>query len=237
MSGWNRPRVFTSWSFTRWSDWDECPARAAWGHLDKLDKDLPKGPALTRGGFLDGETEKFLRGKVRTMHPELKPAAEELKWMRAEKHKIIQEGWAFDVRWNPCSPTDWDRCKLRVKIDFGALHGTHLSITDTKTGQFKEHMNDMYELQLNLYVASSFAQLPTLKTADARLLYTDTNIVYPDPDEMETYTRKEGEQMQKDWDKRVKPMLADRTFRPRPGHYCRWCPFRKNGPLNGPCKY
>lgn len=233
--GWNRPRIFTSWSFTRWNDWRECPARAAWNHLDKKEQHainagiLTKSPALARGADIDKKTEDFLTGKLKTIPIELKPAANELKLMKKVKHKIIQDNWGFDSKWNPVSPTDWNNCKLRIKIDFGEKVNTHLSITDTKTGSFKEDMNEIYEMQLDLYVAGGFAALPDIKTADARLLYTDHNIVFPDASDMQKYTRAEGEKMQKAWDKRVKPMLADTTFRPRPGNYCSWCPYRSGG--------
>lgn len=250
-----RPRQFLDWSFTRWSDWAECPQRAAFVHLDKLERKaieagkMAKSPALERGARIDELTEKFLKGTIKLLPAELKPAAAELKEMKKAKVKIIQDSWGFDANWNPVSSTDWDNCRLRIKIDFGDKRGTHLSITDTKTGQFRDDMNAKYELQLELYVAGAFAQLPDLKTADARLLYTDHNIVYPDSSEMQTYTRREGELMQKAWDKRVKPMKADKTFKPRPGSYCQWCPFRSGGIRNkrdgtpmrggeiGGCKY
>ena len=230
-----RPRQFIDWSFTRWSDWNECPQKAAFNHLDKLERKaveqgkMTKSPALERGATIDLMTEEFLTGKRKLIPIELKPAAGELKIMKKAKHKIIQDSWGFDAKWNPVSSTDWDNCRLRIKIDFGDKQGTHLSITDTKTGQYRDDMNDKYELQLDLYVAGAFAQLPDLKTADARLLYTDLNIVYPDASEMQRYTRSDGEKMQKAWDKRVKPMQKDTTFRPRPGNYCSWCPYRSGG--------
>jgi hypothetical protein len=218
-----------SWSFSRWSDWDECAQRAAWSHLLKKARHLPSAPALERGSVLDKAGENFLLGNTRTLHKELQPAAKELRAMRAEKHKVIQEAWGFNAKWEPVSNTDWNNCKLRIKLDFGAVRGTHFSITDNKTGKFREDNVNKYEMQLDLYVAGAFKQLPGIKTADARLLYTDFGIVYPDAEDMKRYTRTDAEKLRKDWDRRVKPMLNATQFQPRPGYYCDWCPYRKGG--------
>lgn len=234
-----RERAFRSWSFTAWAAWYECPLAAALSRIDKLDKHLPQGPALIRGRELDEATERFITKRDAKLHPELMPAKTLLTQWRNVKpaEKVVQENWGYNSAWEPVSSTDWDNCKLRIKLDFGHLKGTHLDIWDAKTGKYREEQNDKYEMQLDLYIAGAFAQIPHLETATARLLYTDFNIVFPEPAaKLRVYTRAEAEAMQKAWDRRVKPMLADRSFKPKPSFRCRYCNFRKGGPVGG-CKY
>ena len=55
------------------------------------------------------------------------------------------------------------------------------------------------------------------------------------PVTQEHYVREDVPFLKLDWEQKTKAMLNDTRFAPRPGHYCRWCFFRKTN--GGPCQY
>ena len=235
----HKPKVRTaktikSWSFTRFNDWNRCPAYAKYKHLDKIPE--PKSDAMLRGQAVAQASEDYLLKRTNRLAKELHAFREHYKFYRSQKTLVAEENWGFDVNWNPVPWDDWNNCVLRVKVDIGYQFAEDLSfnIRDGKTGKYNEYKNEEYKLQLDLYAAASIARYPDSKIVTAQLLYTDLGITYPDEEPI-VYTAKEAIAAQKQWDKRVKPMFNDKTFAPRPGKYCSWCPFSKS--KGGPCKF
>lgn len=228
------PKQIKSWSFTRFNDWNRCPAFAKYKHLDKLPE--PKSEAMLRGQKIAQASEDYLLKRTNRLAKELQSFKDHYKFYRAQPSLVAEENWGFDVNWNPVAWDDWNRCVLRVKIDIGYqfLDDNSFNIRDGKSGKFNEYKNEEYKLQLDLYAAAGIARYPTSKEVTAQLLYTDLGITYPDEEPI-VYTAKQAQAAQKQWDKRVKPMFADRTFAPRPGKYCQWCPFSKS--KGGPCQF
>lgn len=231
----NAPRQFTSWSFTRYNDWRRCPAFAKYKHLDKLDEG-PKNEAMQRGADIAKASEDYLKGVLKRLPKELQTFKDHYAFFRKQKTLVVEENWGFDANWNPVAWNDWNNCRLRVKIDIGYqyLEDNSFNIRDGKTGKFNDFKNEEYLLQLELYAAAGVAMYPTVDELTTQLLYTDLGITFPKEDP-QVWSRKEALAAQKKWDKRIKPMFADRTFAPRPGKYCQWCPFRSSN--NGPCRY
>jgi hypothetical protein len=236
----NTVAKYKSWSWTRWSDWDRCPAFAKYKHIDKLPE--PKSSAMLRGAAVAEAGEKFLKKEVAKLAPELKPVAKEFGRLRNIRGLIVESQWGFTAEWEPVGYYDWDKCKLRSKIDVGYIENNVLEFTDNKTGKYNERDKDKYELQLDLYCAAGIAQYPTLKGVRPRLLYTDLGMQYPAQPVLVTAVQ--ARRKQKEWNKRFAPMLAERRWAPRPGFYCQWCPFSKNfvdkvsgKKMPGPCKY
>ena len=227
-------KTIKSWSFTRYSDWNRCPAFAKYKHLDKLPE--PKSDAMLRGQKIAQASEDYLLKRTNRLAKELATFKDHYKFFRAQPSLVAEENWGFDAQWNPVPWDDWNNCVLRVKIDIGYqwLEDNSFNVRDGKSGKFNEYKNAEYELQLDLYAAASIARYPDSKLVTSQLLYTDLGITYPD-EEPTVYTAKEAKAAQKAWDKRVKPMFADKTFAPRPGKYCSWCPFSKS--KGGPCKF
>lgn len=232
-----RPSTFTAWSFTRYNDWRTCPLFAKLKHLDKLP--TPKSPAMERGAMIAKASEDYLLKRTSRLIPELQSFKAEYQFYRKQKNLVVEENWGFDANWNPVAWDDWNNCKLRVKIDVGYLDlkDNELHIRDGKSGKFREEKNEEYMLQLELYTAAGIAMYPDVKYVIPRLNYTDLGITYPDgtkvPDVV--YTADEARALQKTWDRRVKPLFAEKRFAPRPGNGCRWCPFSKA--KGGPCKF
>ena len=109
-----------------------------------------------------------------------------------------------------------------------------LVINDGKSGKYRPDDNDAYMLQLDLYAAAGVVQFPSSREVHTRLLYTDHGIKFPVKGPA-VYTVAQAKASQKEWERRVKPMFADKRFVATPGYYCSWCPYSKN--KNGPCRY
>lgn len=233
--GFNTVKQFTSWSYTRLSDYEMCPAFANYKHLQKLDQG-PKNPAMQRGADVADATEKWFKGLRRTMPPELKPLKDEYARLKKDKSLVAEANWGFTIKWEPCSPTDWNRCWLRVKIDIHTISkdGKKVCIDDNKTGKYSDFKIAGYEDQLDLYATSGAIMYPVAQELQTRLLFSDLGIIHPQTGPR-VFSRKEALAGQKRWEKRVKPLFADTRFAPRPGYHCGWCPFSKA--KGGPCKH
>jgi len=241
--------LFTSWSFSRYSDYHMCPAKAKYKYLEKVRTDemiqrendersgkLPENP-LARGERVAKVTENYLKKKTRTLPSDIAALGREYKALR-EKQLTVEDSWGFDKDWRPCGVTDWNRCWLRVKIDINYIESIQrkdwLRIIDNKTGRYRLEKYEEYQEQLHLYGVAGLARMPTVVGVSAQLYYSDEGIVYP-KDGPVVFERRELEMMKKVWEKKLKPFFNDRKFTPKPGYYCQWCDYSKK--KGGPCKY
>jgi len=222
----------SSWSFSRWKDYDKCPLYAKLKHIDKMKE--PSSPAMERGADIANKTEKYFAGELRTLPKELAPLKEQFQFLKKQKTKFFEQQWGFKIDWTPTAWNNWNECWLRAKIDVGYHEGPVTHIKDGKTGKFREQQAEEYQLQLSLYAATAVAMFPNAQRVTTQLLYSDIGVMYPEEGPVE-YTRKEALALQKDWTKRTKKMLTTTTFKPTPGNHCRWCAFRKSE--GGPCPY
>jgi RecB family exonuclease len=234
-----KAKHFTSWSFSRYSDWRKCPARAKYKHLDKLPE--PESAAMNRGSEIHTLAEHFVQGKKARLPGELKPLETEFKRLKAIYKKkvfpmVVEDQWAFTIAWEETRWNDWDKCWVRIKLDL-AHHedASTVVVTDWKTGKFRDDQAPEYLEQLELYALSALLKFPHADSILPRLGYIDQGFLYPDEDSPLIYTRAQEPKLKKAWDKRVKPMMADRKFAPKPSNACRWCAF--SSAKGGPCKY
>lgn len=223
---------FDAWSWSRLGDWEECPLKAKLKHLDKIKE--PGSPALDRGSAIHKEAEGYVTGRLPDLPASLERFFEEFAALRARKDAECERQLAVDAGWAPCDwfgPGAW----LRVVIDCthagASPDEAGRTVIDYKTGKVRPRNDD----QLDLYNLVALAYHPHVKRADAWLWYLDQG---------ETSTRSlvraEAAKLQRKWEKRVKPMLADRTFAPKPADECRWCFYGQAGVAKGGpglCKY
>lgn len=226
----------TSWSFSRYSDYRDCPAKFKYKHIDRLKE--PPNAAMERGTAVHKLAENYLNGLIRAVPKELAAMADDFKRLKAQKVKFVEEQWAFTANWGETRWDDWTNCWLRVKMDVSYIVPEHRALVpiDFKTGRPREEKNAEYEEQLELYSMTGLLKQPEIQVVSPRLWYVDHGVIHPNPEEREIeYTRADLPGLQKKWVARVKPMFNDRTFKPTPGDACRWCHFRKSN--GGPCKF
>lgn len=242
---------FTSWSFTRLNDWESCPFRAKKKYLDKVQE--PEGPALQRGKTIEEEIYGFIFAKAKDKLKKVLPESGarfdiELKKLQKIARSILNNReLAFDKDWNPCDWKDWDRAWVRIKMDLLWLSSfddpfilpkskkdSVIRSVDIKTGKVYEDKVD----QIDLYNVGALCSAPTLfpsaNMVGSQLWYLDQGETRPD-ETWSTLTITDLPKEKKRWEKRVRPMLMDQAFIPKPSFKCKYCHLQKD--KGGPCPY
>lgn len=238
-----KQKRFTSWSYTRHNDYRRCPLAAKLKHLDKIME--PKGPPLIHGAEVHNGMEFFLKGTTKKLPLPLTPAVKKLCEKLRKQYLakdglrvIIEDTWAFTQAWEVTTWDDWDRCWLRVKVDVAQFTSpTEMEIIDWKTGKFRMEMTAEYEEQLELYALGALMMFPKLEAVRPRLIYLEAQLEYPSAAVI--YCRGMVPKLMTDWAKRVRPMMKDQAFVPKPNQFCRWCHYRASNHAagGGQCKY
>lgn len=237
-------KSLTSWSFSRYSDYRQCPLKFKLKHLDKIQE--PPNEAMARGAEIHTKAEQYLKGQLRTLPKELSLFKDELKALKAMTKKkvlgaIVEDTWAFTRDWDRTAWNDWANCWLRVKLDAAHFEadGNVMVVTDWKTGKFRPEKNEEYVEQLELYALSALLLYDFVEEVHPRLAYVDQGVVYPPADEPLVFKRADIARLMKVWERRVAPMFKDRRFAPRPNNLCRWCHYRASNKAagGGQCKF
>lgn len=197
-------------------------------HLLKM-KDPNPGPALVRGREVHKVAEDYLVApkKPRKLPAELTHFAEEFEHLRTLAPTVEQQ-WGFSVKWEPVGWFGQDTW-ARVVLDAVVIYDDNTALViDHKTG--KKYATN--EDQMQLFALATFKKFPEVTEVSTRLWYLDQ----PTDNEVEyEYHKREEASIQRDWEKAIKPMFADRQFPPRPNDKCRFCFLSKA--KGGPCKF
>lgn len=218
----------TAWSYTRYADYRRCPFFFAYKHLLRIKE--PAGPALQRGRDIHKEAEVYITAKRKPKLPaslrNFGPRMEQLRGLNPS----VEQQWGFTRDWQP---TDWFGKDVWVRnvLDVCVVYEDNTGdVIDHKTGR----KYGGYAEQMELFGLSTFAKFPQLTHVTTRLWFLDIE----DEDENEVideFKTSEVPALKKDWEKRVKPMFADKKFPPRPNDKCRFCFLQKA--KGGPCKF
>lgn len=217
-----------AWSYSRWADYDQCPAKFKYKHLDRLPD--PGSPAMARGNTIHTLAEDFTTGKIKTLPKELVNFKAQFAHLKKLNPQVEQQ-WGFRADWSFTGRSGWfgDDVWFRAKADAMVVYEDDTGdIIDHKTGK-KYETN---EKQVRLFALAGFKRYPQLKEITTRLWYLDQPT---DNEVILEYTAADAKLIQKDWDKWTQPMFNDRKFPPKPNDKCHWCPFRKAA--GGPCKF
>ncbi len=234
-------KTVTSWSFSRYSDYRQCPAKFKYKVIDRLQE--PSNAAMERGTKIHTLAEQYIKSELRRLPIELDKFKALFTMLRAlYKKKIrtmdVESTWAFTKTWVKTQWDDWTGCYVRIKTDCAVENcedPSQLVVYDWKTGKFRQEQNASYLEQLSLYAVGAFHTHSHIKTVVPQLAYLDHGILYPPANGPIVYKRKELPVLIKDWERRVKPMFHDTIFAPTPNDNCRWCHYRKTN--GGPCQY
>lgn len=231
------PQTITAWSYSRWNTYEQCPRKAKYQIIDR--KKVAQNAAMKRGADIHSMAEQYVKGRMPALPKELELFDDEFHQL-AELYsggelQVDAEGqWAFKSDWTTC---DWfgKATWLRLVVDLAVYNeaDNRLTIIDYKTGKIREGYDD----QLKLYAGAAFAKYPNLEEVKTELWYLDQGEIIGGNDDTGEgiYGPEEGDKFISYWTKKVKPMMVDKTFAPRPSALCRWCDFSQE--KGGPCEY
>jgi CRISPR/Cas system-associated exonuclease Cas4 (RecB family) len=214
-------KKFTAWSYSRLSDYEACPRRAKFKHLDKLVE--PAGPALERGGQIHKEAEAYVRRRVPELPKSLERFPAEFAALRARDDVETELQLAVTREWRPC---DWFGADAWLRIVVDATHAGVAAteagrvIIDYKTGKMYPDKVD----QLDLYGLVALAYHAGVRRVDSALWYLDQGEIIN-----RVLVRAEAPAVRQRWEERVVALLADERFDPKPGNACRFCWFGQGG--------
>lgn len=227
--------LVTAWSYSRWADYEQCPLRFKFKHIDRLFD--PGGPAMERGTVIHKMAENHVAAPAtragRAVPPELRHFAKQFAELR-ELKPLVEQNWGFKNDWSWIGRSGWfgDDVWFRAKADVATVYEDHTAdVIDHKTGR-KYGSN---EEQVGLMALAVFKRFAGVQHVTARLWYLDIDPAKEENELIFEYTAKDAAAIQKDWTKRVVPMFLDRKFPPRPNDKCHWCAFSRNS--GGPCKF
>lgn len=242
------PKQLTTWGWSRLMDWEKCRAMAKFKHIDKVPQ--PESEALAHGSEVHELAQQYAVAALKKLPPDLANFTEEFTWLQAHKRQVlVEQQYALDKAWSSTSwfesdaakarkPPPWMRAVLDAvvpeiikplpwdkKLKAAELAKT-VVVIDHKTGKVREENLP----QLELYAMTAFAVFPHAMTVDAAFWYLDQGEL-----SRMVHKRDQLPALQKKWAARVAPLLADVTFKPKPGRHCTWCPYRRS--KGGPCEY
>lgn len=220
--------LVTAWSYSRYSDYTQCPLMFKLKHIDRLPS--PGSAAMDRGTAIHKLAEDYTLGKLKKIPPELKNFESQFKAVKG-LNPVVEQNWGFKKDWAWIGRPGWfgDDVWFRAKVDLGLVYDDNTGeVIDHKTGK----KYDTNEEQVELFSLSAFRRYPQLMEVTARLWYLD---LADDNEVVREYTRADAAKIAKDWEKKVRPMFADRKFPPRPSQKCAWCAFSKH--KGGQCKF
>lgn len=238
-------KQITSWSFSRYTTYKTCPLKLKLSAIDKISE--PPNDAMKRGADIHTLAEEYINGKIPRLPKELKLFELEFKNLRSKYKKsvgkgtvLVEDNWAFTSDWVQTAWNDWTNCWVRIKLDLAHISKSGvLEVIDWKTGKFRESSNEDYLEQLELYALGAFLALPQINEVKPKLKYLDHGITYPPENAGITYKRSDLPKLKKAWENRVKAMMGDKIFAPKPNNLCKWCFYRKSNKDSGggQCKF
>lgn len=227
------PQQMTAWSYSRYRDWKQCPFYAKCKHVLRMPE--PGSPAMDRGGVIHKQAQDITEVKKlpRKFPEELATFEEEFKAVR-KLQPVCESEWAFNAQWAVTGWFDKDAwCRVKMDLHYVVAEKNRLVVVDHKTGKVQE--TEKYKDQEELYALGGMLQYPDISEVEVQFWYLDAGVLMPPPDRPAVYPIKQMPNLRKEWEKRVKPMLADKLFVAKPNWSCGRCPYSKA--KGGPCKF
>ena len=217
----NSPPI-KAWSWSALNQYETCPRQTYLAKVQKVQ--VPKAAALEKGIRIHEQLESCLGNASIPCPPELMKIEGNLNELRSQG-AIPEMEIAFNDKWEPC---DWfaKDCWVRIKIDaiIPPKIGGTTAVWDWKSGKVRDDHSE-YDQQLELYQLAALLAFPTADYAEAGLIFVEHGVVLECDAPM---TRDMIPAAKAKWEARVKPLLSDTTFAPRPsGFACKWCDLGK----------
>lgn len=213
--------LLNNWSYSRYGTWKKCPALLKFQMEDKGPRTVH--PAADRGTQIHKHFEEYILGKTTELPVPFdyyREFLDQLKGLGAQAEVEI----ALDKDWKPVawdSENRWWRGILDayIPLEVGA------TVLDWKTGQ--EYPDHREQREIYAIATHSIIDVPVV----------DVYHVYVDKRWTTTTRFKKDEipELKLQWEGKIEEMFNDRTFPPRPGFYCRSCPYGASA--GGPCPF
>ena len=230
-----------AWSYSRWNDYDGCPAKfrakylgtdeekAQFKESDEAEPGAPETP-MQRGSRIHKLGEDFLKGKIAVVPKEFSKFKKEMLELK-KLHASSEESWAYDAAWEPCEYfSKRPPVAVRMKVDTHVVinGGEVLRAIDFKTGKVKDYG---LEPQLELVAIGGFLRYKKVKRVETEFWFLD----HGESRQM-NYGEWQLDVMKENWERRTRKMLVDTLFEETPSNMCKWCPRQKDKP-GGTCKF
>jgi hypothetical protein len=223
---------------------------------DTCGKENEKGPALVKGDRIGKEVDAYLTSRRSVPLPDeirhpavlaiLKEARSSMQYRGKKKPTgEVQIDSILDLAWKPVqrfARRHW----FWGKIDYRKVVGTVAEVIDWKTGGLDKNTgavrpNHKYGDQLSSYAVATLCECPEVQEVHTKLVFLECAPRFEAGQpggpvvEGETLTRAALAAAQTAWKQKLRPMLFDKDFAPRPGDGCWFCPYSKK--RGGPCKH
>jgi len=200
--------------------WEKCAARYKYRYIEGLaDKSTP---FANKGTNAHNVIEKYIKGETIPLEPRMQPMFGLLERL---KEVGQPEAWCgVSKEWEK---TPYREGWLKAKLDcVEKPDNDEIVVWEWKTGQ----IYDNHDEQRELYGLVALAQHPKVDTAIVNGYYIDQKHI----SNATVVRRDKAEPLRKEWETRVGFLESDKIFAPRPGWYCRNCPYSRDA--GGPCK-
>lgn len=215
----------TTWSYSAYALYEECPAKYKYAKIDKLPD--PAGKAMLRGREVHKAVENYLKNPKGPMPM----VAEKFSWLLSELAQapklLVEQQWAFNRQWGPARWFKDNTTWLRSVVDAGVIYDDHVvEIVDWKTGK----LYDTNEDQMELFALTAMVRYKETPLVITRLAYLDDG-----REVVVEHKASDREALKKKWEQKVVPMFTDTTWAPKPSDRCKWCNFSRS--KGGPCRF
>jgi hypothetical protein len=227
------------------------------GVCDTCTEPQPEREPLARGNRLDDALTAELSGgipaiptkkvieqidgesfKEATRHPKI---AALVKKLRKTKSVLLQADIILDRGWTPSPKGKFTTgAWARMKLDVLVLSNKFLEIIDWKSGNIDKNKGEIrekleYHDSMRAYQMGALSTYPHVE-ARVTMAFLDAPLKLESPfKSLPVLRRMDLWDEQQKWERKIEPMMSDKTFAPRPGYYCSWCPWQKA--KGGPCQF
>lgn len=219
-------RYLKTWSYSRWSTYDKCPAQYYYQSIKRLPRET--SPALERGKDIHAKAERFVMGEIRGIPNELANFYNEFNALK----RFFKKGEGFteidlslDSSWQPSSMKETDY--FIGFADYVHFPQSNVAtVIDYKTGKLYPGHRD----QGHCYGMASLLRDENLARVDVEFWYLDYGTT-----QKWSWDRSQLEQMKALWARRVEKMHNEKRFEAKPSPLCKWCTYRASN--GGPCRH
>lgn len=210
-----------TWSYSKLSLYEKCPSQYKFRYVKNLP--YPKSTAASRGTEIHASIENYMLGNIRAkdLHPEVLQYKDLFAGIKKKK-PFVEEKLAISESWEV---VPWVEGWGRMVVDAYYLEPELLVAPEWKSGKvYDDHIE-----QRKLYGTVLLQKYPDIDEAHVKTIYVDQGFAH-----VTEVSREHVPDIIEEFDRRLEFLQSDDEMAPRPGWYCRFCPYSRM--KDGPCK-